>query len=68
MLITGASMTIISKLLHTVVTRTRERATGSRDEALAISQLLDDLFDLRLREREFAAAARDPVLETEAIE
>jgi glutamyl-tRNA reductase len=68
MLITGASMTIISKLLHTVVTRTRERATGSRDEALAISQLLDDLFDLRLREREFAAAARDSVLETEAIE
>jgi glutamyl-tRNA reductase len=67
MLITGASMTIISKLLHTVVTRTRERATGSRDEALAISQLLDDLFDLRLREREFAAA-RDSVLETEAIE
>jgi glutamyl-tRNA reductase len=54
MLITGASLTIISKLLHTAVTRTRERATGSRDDVLAIAQVLDDLFDLRL--------------ETEAIE
>ena len=68
MLITGASLTIISKLLHTVVTRTRERASSNRDDVLAISQVLDDLFDLRLREREFAVAARDAVAEPEASE
>ncbi len=68
MLITGASLTIISKLLHTVVTRTRERASSNRDDAMAISQVLDDLFDLHLREREFAVAARDTVVEAEAIE
>ena len=67
MLITGMSLTIISKLLHTVVTRTRERASSNRDEVLAISQVLDDLFDLRLREREFAAAF-DAAAEPEAIE
>jgi hypothetical protein len=67
MLITGASLTIISKLLHTAVTRTRERATSNHDEALAISDVLDDLFDLHLHEREFAVSARD-VVEAEAIE
>ena len=68
MLITGASLTIISKLLHTAVTRTRERATGNRDDVLAIAHILDDLFDLRLHERELGVPARGGILETEAIE
>jgi glutamyl-tRNA reductase len=49
MLITGASLTIVSKLLHGVVTKLRQRAAGDRSEALALAQLLDELFDLRVR-------------------
>ena len=56
MLITGASLTIISKLLHSVVTRLRERATANHAEALTFAEILDDLFDLRLRAEERAAA------------
>jgi glutamyl-tRNA reductase len=56
MLITGASLTIISKLLHSVVTRLRERATANHTEALTFAQILDDLFDLRVRAEEYAAA------------
>jgi glutamyl-tRNA reductase len=49
MLITGASLTIVSKMLHGVVTKLRQRAAGDRAEAVALAQLLDDLFDLRVR-------------------
>jgi glutamyl-tRNA reductase len=49
MLITGASLTIVSKMLHGVVTKLRQRAAGDRAEALALAQLLNDLFDLRVR-------------------
>lgn len=52
MLITGASLRIISKLLHSVVTRIRERAASDRAEALTLAQALDELFDLRLRAQE----------------
>ena len=51
MLITGASLTIISKLLHGVVTKVRDRAVSDRDEALVITQMLDDLFDLPAKSR-----------------
>jgi len=50
MLITGASLTIISRLLHSVVTKLRDRASADRDEALTLAALLDELFDLRGRE------------------
>jgi glutamyl-tRNA reductase len=56
MLITGASLTIISRLLHSVVTKLRDRATSDREEALTIAHVLDELFDLRARE-ELAAAS-----------
>jgi len=59
MLITGASLTIISKLLHSVVTRLRERATANHDEALTFAEILDDLFDLRVLAEEQAAARAD---------
>jgi glutamyl-tRNA reductase len=68
MLITGASLTIISKLLHNVVTKIRERAVSNRAEALSIAQLLDELFDLRVRSRELARARPGAPIEPEPIE
>jgi glutamyl-tRNA reductase len=56
MLITGASLTIISKLLHTVVTKIRERAASNRAEALTLARTLDELFDLRVRSQELDAS------------
>jgi glutamyl-tRNA reductase len=50
MLITGASLTIISRLLHNVVTKLRQRATSDRAEALSLAETLDELFDLQTRE------------------
>jgi glutamyl-tRNA reductase len=58
MLITGASLTIISKLLHGVVTKVRERATSDSVQASTLATLLDDLFDLRLRAGEAIDEAR----------
>jgi len=49
MLITGASLTIVSKLLHGVVTKLRERATENAGEALDLATLLGELFDLQAR-------------------
>jgi glutamyl-tRNA reductase len=49
MLITGASLTIISKLLHSAVTRIRDKAVENRAEALTHALILDELFDLRTR-------------------
>ena len=46
MLITGMSMTIVSKLLHSVVTRIREKAESDRAEALIHARMLSELFDL----------------------
>ncbi len=55
MLITGASLTIISKLLHNVVVKIRERATNNRAEAVSLASMLDDLFDLRVQNEEVGA-------------
>ncbi|MGB8267634.1 MAG: glutamyl-tRNA reductase [Candidatus Velthaea sp.] len=49
MLITGSSLTIISRLLHTAVTRIRDKAAENRAEALSHALILDELFDLRTR-------------------
>ena len=57
MLITGSSLTIVSKLLHSAVTKLRERATSNQSEALALAAMVDELFDLRVREAEVPAAA-----------
>ncbi|HET9394307.1 MAG TPA: glutamyl-tRNA reductase [Candidatus Rubrimentiphilum sp.] len=51
MLITGASLTIISKLLHTVVTRLREKASLNSSEAIAHARLLEELFELDVADR-----------------
>jgi len=47
MLITGASLTIISKLLHGVVTKVRDRAASDRTDAQSVANMLDELFDLQ---------------------
>jgi glutamyl-tRNA reductase len=45
-LITGASMTIVSKLLHSAIVRIRDKAVENRAEALTHAKMLDELFDL----------------------
>lgn len=51
MLVTGMSMTIVSKLLHSVVVKIREKATSNHAEALTHARMLDELFELNLAER-----------------
>ena len=46
MLITGMSMTIVSRLLHSAIVRIREKALGSENEALVHARLVDELFEL----------------------
>jgi glutamyl-tRNA reductase len=48
MLITGMSLTVISKLLHNVVTKIRDKAVSDHAEALSHARMLDELFDLHL--------------------
>jgi glutamyl-tRNA reductase len=50
MLITGATMTIVSKMLHSVILKIREKATLDRAEALSHARVLDELFELNLAE------------------
>jgi glutamyl-tRNA reductase len=50
MLITGMSMTIISKLLHTVVTKIRDKAITNHPQAIEHVRLLDELFELNIAE------------------
>jgi glutamyl-tRNA reductase len=52
MLITGMSMTIISRLLHTVVTKVRDKAIRDQSEAMMHVRLLDELFELGVVERQ----------------
>ena len=46
MLITGMSLTVISKLLHSAITKIRDKAIVNRAEALTDAHMLNDLFDL----------------------
>jgi glutamyl-tRNA reductase len=50
MLVTSMSMTIVSKLLHSAVTRIREKATTNHAEALSHARVLDELFELNIAE------------------
>jgi glutamyl-tRNA reductase len=51
MLITGMSMTIVSKFLHSVVVKIREKATSNQAEAITQARMLDELFELNLADR-----------------
>ena len=46
MLITGSSLTIVSKLLHSAIVRIRDKAVENRAEALMHARILDELFEL----------------------
>ena len=48
MLITGMSLTIISKLLHTAITRIRDKTIEDRTEAQLHARILSELFELGL--------------------
>jgi glutamyl-tRNA reductase len=52
MLITGMSLTIVSKLLHGAIVKIREKAIENRAEALVHARMLDELFDLHTRSGE----------------
>jgi glutamyl-tRNA reductase len=51
MLITGMSMTIVSKFLHSVVVKIREKAMSNHAEAISQARMLDELFELNLADR-----------------
>ncbi|MDE2481780.1 MAG: glutamyl-tRNA reductase [bacterium] len=51
MLVTGMSMTIVSKMLHSVVVKIREKATSNHAEAILHARMLDELFELNLADR-----------------
>lgn len=50
MLVTGMSLTIVSKLLHSAVTKIRDKAVSNHAEALTHARILDELFDLHVAE------------------
>jgi glutamyl-tRNA reductase len=51
LLVTGMSMTIVSKFLHSVVVKIREKATSNHAEAISHARMLDELFELNLTSR-----------------
>lgn len=48
LLIAGTTAAIVSKLLHSVIVKVREKATVDRAEALSHARVLDELFELDL--------------------
>jgi glutamyl-tRNA reductase len=46
LLVTGMTMTIVSKLLHSAILKIREKATTDHAEALSNARVLEDLFEL----------------------
>jgi glutamyl-tRNA reductase len=47
MLITGMSLTLISKLLHGAITKIRDKAIVNSAEAMTDAHILSNLFDLQ---------------------
>ncbi len=50
MLVTGMTLTIVSKLLHSAILKIREKATLDRAEAISNARVLEDLFELEAAE------------------
>jgi glutamyl-tRNA reductase len=48
MLVTGMTLTIVSKLLHSAILKIREQASLDRADALSSARVLEDLFELDL--------------------
>jgi glutamyl-tRNA reductase len=51
-LISGMSLTIVSRLLHSVIVKIRDHATGPEAELRAKARLVDELFELHLEASE----------------
>ncbi|HTX56370.1 MAG TPA: glutamyl-tRNA reductase [Candidatus Acidoferrales bacterium] len=66
LLVTGMSMTIVSKFLHSVVVKIREKATSNYAEAITQARMLDELFELNLSAR--MAELLPPTLHSDADE
>jgi glutamyl-tRNA reductase len=60
MLITGASLTIVSKLLHSAIVRIRDKAVENRAEALTHVKMLDELFELQAQAEDATFASTPP--------
>jgi glutamyl-tRNA reductase len=56
MLVTGMSLTIISKLLHTAVVKIRDKAAENHAEAMNHALIINELFDLRAELEEAGVA------------
>jgi glutamyl-tRNA reductase len=54
-LIAGMSLTIVSRLLHSVITKIRDDASAEAAEVQARTRLIDELFELRLDEAKLQA-------------
>ncbi len=68
MLVTGASLTIISKLLHNAITTMRDKAASNQAEALMHARIVDELFDLQVRMHGTLTDDRHATLEVEIAE
>ena len=55
-LVTGMSLRVVSRLLHTVIAKIREKSTTDEAAALAHVRLVDELFDLHLGDLALHAA------------
>lgn len=62
MLITGMSLTVISKFLHTAIKKIRDKAVSNRAEALTHARVLDELFELQVEAPEFTVALKASVV------
>lgn len=65
MLITNMSLTVISRLLHSVITKIRDKAVTNRDEALNHAQMIEELFELQLRQELGVLSGADVALAQE---
>jgi len=62
-LIAGMSLTIVSRLLHSVIVKIRDHAAGPEAELRAKAQMVDELFELHLDESDIAKQYWLPVAE-----
>lgn len=67
-LITGMSMTIVSKLLHSAITKIRDKAVENRAEAMTHARILNELFELHVRTGEPLFAPPLSALDGESVE
>jgi glutamyl-tRNA reductase len=65
LLVVGMSMTVVSKLLHSVVTKIRDKAVTNSTEALSHARVLDELFELNLADAVASLVSHGHVLDVD---